>query len=179
MSEYFKTTGWTNSSQTIHIYSVTLINSKINEKTFTIRVINWSQKKNKFWRWVEKKVGSLKNETKQKLSLINLYIFFEALSIRSHVYISSSIGWSHSLIMAFVRRDKKSRKRKYFIIQRFFPTSFDVSPEKGDLLGHLNERNLVSISSTFYEQLLHAQIPKAQKRLWSQADFLRFWDLQA
>jgi hypothetical protein len=32
-------------------------------------------------------------------------------------------------------------------------------------MGDSSRRNLVSISSTFYKQLLHVQIPKAPKRL--------------
>jgi hypothetical protein len=34
-----------------------------------------------------------------------------------------------------------------------------------------------SISSSFFEQLLYMQIPKAQKRVTSWLSFLRFWDL--
>ncbi len=37
----------------------------------------------------------------------------------------------------------------------------------------------MSISSTFNEQLLWAQIPKAQKRLTAWLYFLPFWDLRA
>ena len=38
--------------------------------------------------------------------------------------------------------------------------------------------NQVSISSMFYQQLLHARIPKAQKQS-SRQSILRFWDLRA
>ena len=38
--------------------------------------------------------------------------------------------------------------------------------------------NQVSISPTFYEQLLRSQIPKAQKKTVKSSSFLRFWDLR-
>ena len=38
--------------------------------------------------------------------------------------------------------------------------------------------NLGSISSTFYEQLLRSQIPKAPKSCLTWLSFLRFWDLR-
>jgi len=37
----------------------------------------------------------------------------------------------------------------------------------------------VSISPTFYEQLLHTKIPKAQKDTNDLTVFLHFWDLRA
>jgi len=43
--------------------------------------------------------------------------------------------------------------------------------------GHF-EDDLGSISRTFYEQLLHTHIPKAQKTLMSWLYFLCFWDLR-
>ena len=36
----------------------------------------------------------------------------------------------------------------------------------------------VSISPTFYEQLLHAKIPKVQKKTVNSSSFLHFWDLR-
>jgi hypothetical protein len=42
---------------------------------------------------------------------------------------------------------------------------------------YIHSGNLGSISSTFYEQLLRAQIPKAVKDTDDLAVFFRFWDL--
>jgi len=46
-------------------------------------------------------------------------------------------------------------------------------------VAQMDEVQLGSISSTFYEQLLRAQIPNAQKRLTILLSFLRFQDLHA
>jgi len=50
---------------------------------------------------------------------------------------------------------------------------FFVSEEKK--FGRIDSQ--VSISSTFFEQLLHLKIPKAQKDTDDLTDFLWFWDL--
>jgi len=50
----------------------------------------------------------------------------------------------------------KNAKMMFFVFELIHPSPTPT---------HLTPRNLVSVSSMFYEQLLSVKIPKAQKRL--------------
>jgi len=105
----------------------------------------------------------------------NWHLLSESELNRKLLFSKSTIQlWTHALALAFTFRKVRNSQKNFRWINLILISPLSSKP----FVKQAELPYLWSISSTFYKQLLRAQIPIAQKRLTTWLPFLCIWDLR-